>query len=69
MTDNSATNIFCHTWDLLHKIIYSLLLNVNPIILAKPRLFYGVCFLQNTIKTAIKSVQKVTQNKCIKART
>ena len=53
MTDNSAKNIFCHIGDLLHKRIYSLLLNLNPIIsnLAKPRLFYRDCSLQNTIKT------------------
>ena len=65
MTDNSARNIFCDSCDLLHKRIYSLLLNLNPILLnlAKPRLFYGACSLQNTIKTPRKSVQKVTQKK------
>ena len=70
MTDNSARNIFCHIWDLLHKKIYSLVLNFNPIILnlVKPRLFYGGCSLQNTIKTPRNSVQKVTQNKSKKAR-
>ena len=69
MTDNSAKNIFCHIGDLLHKRIYSLLQNLNPIIsnLAKPRLFYGDCSLQNTIKTPRRSVQKVTQKKSKKA--
>ena len=68
MTDNSARNIFCDICDLLHKRIYSLLLNLNPILLnlAKPRLFYGACSLQNTIKTPRKSVQKVTQKKAKK---
>ena len=58
MTDNSAINVFCHIWDLLHKKNYSLLLNGNLIILnlVKPRLFYGGCSLQNTIKTPRKSV-------------
>ena len=70
MSDNSARNIVCHIWDLLHKRIDSLLLNLNSIILnlAKPRLFYRGCSLQNTIKTPKKSVQKVTQNESKKAR-
>ena len=64
MSDNSARNIVCHIWDLLHKRIDSLLLNLNSIILnlAKPRLFYSGCSLQNTIKTPRKSVNKVTQD-------
>ena len=64
MSDNSARNIVCHIWDLLHKRIDSLLLNLNSIILnlAKPRLFYAGCSLQNTIKTPRKSVNKVTQD-------
>ena len=70
MIDNSARNIFCHVWDLLHKKIYSLLLSLNPMILnlAKPRLSYGACSLQNTIKTPRTLVQNVTQNKSKKAR-
>ena len=62
MADISAINIFCHTWDLLHKRNYSPLLNLNPIIsnLVRPRLFYGCCSLQNTIKMPRMSVQKVT---------
>ena len=64
MSDNSARKIFCHIWDLLHRRIDSLLLNLNSIILnlAKPRLFYRGCSLQNTIKTPRKSVKKVTQD-------
>ena len=51
LADNSARNIFCHTWDLLCQKILSLLLNLSPRILnlVKPK-GYG-CFFENTINT------------------
>ena len=62
MADNSARNIFCHIWDLLHKKNSSLLLLQNRIIsnLVKSRLSYGGCSLENTMIRPRMSVQKVT---------